>query len=233
MMCQSNWPWIMANPRKIPLTSGRRIDGLKTAAKSVGGEAFGDLVGKTIDVVKSFAAIKEAAAQAGEQTKISLSAIGEGATNLFGAFQKGNIGGAIKGITDFVSMVPGLSTFTPAIKAVGVAAEVAWPLVKEWYEVLSKSATAMDEAARSAKDYAKALREANVEIKASDELEKAKAADKAAAEAPARGAKDAARLSAICSRVGKRGRSAKSRRPSTTVGPKAREGGDKSHRGCV
>jgi hypothetical protein len=156
-----------------------KLDMLKSAATKVGGEAFGELVSKSLEVAKSFREVSSAAKEAETDSKLSLGALAEGGQGLFAAFKEGNVGGVIKGVTDLVALIPGVGTFAPAISAAGNAANTAWPLLKEWYHYLKEANDKMVEATSSLTPYIEKLKEANTALKETEGLKQARADDEA------------------------------------------------------
>jgi hypothetical protein len=156
------------------------LDKVKSAASAVGNDAFAELIGKSSEMVTKLKETAASAKEGGEKTKLGLADIAAGAGGLFAAFTSGNIGGVIKGVSGIVDLIPALNTFAPAIKLAGEMADTAWPLLKEWYEYLGKANLKIVESAKSLDDYTEALRNSDAQLKESDELAKARAADKAA-----------------------------------------------------
>jgi hypothetical protein len=180
---------------KDTLDIAGKLETLKGAAKSVGGEAFGELVSKSIEVGKSFAAISWAADKAEKDTKLSFGELKEHGLELFSAFSEKNASGIITGLADIASLVPPLAPFALGIKAAGAAAATAWPLIKQWVEQVGKlEDTKLENAAGALDKYAKALEKTNAALKESDALTAARAADKAAAEAPEKKQKERAEI---------------------------------------
>jgi hypothetical protein len=161
-----------------------RLDKLTVAAKAVGGEGFGELVSKSVEVIKTLREQATAAKDAGEETKTGLAALAAGGQTLFGAFQTKDVGAAIEGVTSLVALVPGLSTFGPAITLVGKGAAAAWPVLKEWWGYLNEINTKMVDATKGLNEYAGALQKANLALKDSEALAAARAKDKTDAGTP-------------------------------------------------
>jgi hypothetical protein len=159
-------------------------------AESVGGPVFGQLVTKGAELVASFKRDSEAVKDAGEKSKLGLAQIAEGATGLFAAFQGGDIAGAIDNVTSVVTLIPGLSAFGPAIALAGGAAKLAVPFITELYSSYEKSTKSILEATKGMKEYAEAIKAANVELRESAALEAARAADKLAQEDGGKRAKE-------------------------------------------
>jgi hypothetical protein len=156
------------------------LDKLGAAAKATGNEGLAKLAEGAKSVVESFSKVAEATKETGEKTKIGLADIATAGQGLFGAFKEGNVSSAIDGIAGLAKMIPVLAPFGPAIDAAGLAVKTTVPFVKDLYEYIGKVADEMPRAAQAVSAYADALRTANIELKESDALKKARDADKAA-----------------------------------------------------
>jgi hypothetical protein len=168
------------------------LDKVKAAADAVGGE-FGELVGKSAEAGKSIASISTTAAKADVETKASLGSLAEKAGSLFQAFKGGDLAEIGSGVSSLMAMVPALAPFALGVAAVGSAAAIAWPVLKEWGTALSKLDTGkLKDATTELNEYAKALEKASAALKESDTVKAAREADKAAAEAPGKKQKERA-----------------------------------------
>lgn len=160
------------------------LDKLKTAADATGGE-LGELVGKTAETAKGFTELYTKAKESEEKAVFSLGALGTGFGQLFQAFKgDGGLTAGIDGVSQLAKLVPPLAPFGPFIDAGATALKSAVPLMKDWYKYVKESGEASKELAQSVNDYAKGLEKANEALKVTDELEKARAADKAARAKP-------------------------------------------------
>lgn len=176
--------------KKDTIDVASALDKVKTAAKGVGADAFAELIGKSSELITKLKETAKETLESGAKTKLGLAEIAQAAGGLFNAFSTGNIGGAIKGISGLVALVPALNTFAPAIQKAGEMADIAWPILKEWYEYLDKANKGIIESTRDINEYAAALRASNAVMKETEALAKAKADDAADKAAPSKKAKD-------------------------------------------
>jgi chemotaxis protein histidine kinase CheA len=162
------------------------LDKLKAAAQIAGVEGFDELIDKLKEADEAFRETAQTTDAVGQKSGADLSQLGNAFSGLLQAFKGGDVPGTIGSITTLIGFIPKLAAFAGPIGAVGAVIATAIPLIKGWADELTKSIGGVQEAVKSAKEYAAALREGNIELEKSEALSKAKEADKTAAETPSR-----------------------------------------------
>jgi len=132
------------------------LDSLKAIARAVATEGYGKLIEETIDAGKAMHNLGD---EIKEVKKVDLSEIGTMAGSIFGAIKEGDVGGALQQVSQLATAVPMLAPFAAGILAVGGAAKIAWPVLKDWFAKVKEEFEAAGAMAKQIEELDKRLRD--------------------------------------------------------------------------
>ena len=132
--------------------------------KIAGEDGLKRLITEATDVQAALGKVTEAADVVQKKT-FSMGSAAAAGKGLFAAFQGGEIGGIVRGVGELVDVIPGLSTFSGAIKKIGDVAEVGWPMLKDLFGMLTSEPEKIAEGAKAIADYGERINDLGETVK--------------------------------------------------------------------
>lgn len=164
-----------------------KLEELRKTAEETGNQALTGLASKASDLTKRFSELKIG----GKDAADALSGVANAGLDFFKSFKEGNPAGIAESVARLAELVPGINQFAGGIRTAGVFAAAAYPVVRDWYDMLKKQAKEMADSTRDIKAYTAAIEDQTRAMKESGAVEKAREADQASAGTP--GSRQAAR----------------------------------------